>query len=215
MAACRAARGNALGGGHASPRPPPPPTPSLLLCPCQDMDACDTSPAREAAAVTVGATDASDRRLWLAPGEGGPRRWGGRSRKERTTLQCPSSLARLPLPPLSCRLAPCPSLLSACRQGLKLRRVLGHLCPRHRHPLRRRLLRQRAAVSAGGPVAGRSQSPQRLDLRRTTFNVHCHVYITAQPCTPATPPARHPACSLPAHAGCARAPPRRCPLWRG
>lgn len=32
------------------------------------MAACDTSPAREASAVTVGATDEQDRRLWLAKG---------------------------------------------------------------------------------------------------------------------------------------------------
>lgn len=34
----------------------------------EDMAACDTSPAREASAVTVGATDEQDRRLWLAKG---------------------------------------------------------------------------------------------------------------------------------------------------
>ncbi|PRW33666.1 peptidase S8 [Chlorella sorokiniana] len=36
----------------------------------EDMDACDTSPAREASAVTVGASDEQDRRLWLSKGKG-------------------------------------------------------------------------------------------------------------------------------------------------
>lgn len=34
----------------------------------EDMDSCSTSPAREASAVTVGATDTQDHRLWLSPG---------------------------------------------------------------------------------------------------------------------------------------------------
>ncbi|KAL4419731.1 hypothetical protein ABPG75_006829 [Micractinium tetrahymenae] len=36
----------------------------------EDMSACDTSPAREPAAITVGATDVQDRRLWLSEGKG-------------------------------------------------------------------------------------------------------------------------------------------------
>jgi cerevisin len=39
----------------------------------EDADACDTSPAREPSAVTVGASTEQDRRLWLAPGGRGGR----------------------------------------------------------------------------------------------------------------------------------------------
>jgi subtilisin family serine protease len=34
----------------------------------EDMDACDSSPAREATAVTVAASNEGDQRLWLAKG---------------------------------------------------------------------------------------------------------------------------------------------------
>lgn len=34
----------------------------------EDMDACDSSPAREATAVTVGASTDGDQRLWLSRG---------------------------------------------------------------------------------------------------------------------------------------------------
>jgi subtilisin family serine protease len=38
----------------------------------EDTDACDSSPAREATAVTVGATTEGDARLWLSSGENLP-----------------------------------------------------------------------------------------------------------------------------------------------
>ena len=71
------------------PLPPPPPPPAgevqlqldeavqavteagihvVVAAGNEDMDACDSSPAREFSAVTVGASSETDQRLWLSPG---------------------------------------------------------------------------------------------------------------------------------------------------
>lgn len=58
----------------------------------EDMDACDTSPAREASAVTVAATTEGDDRLWLSPGV----LWAGGGRQHKPIRPTCSFRAALP-----------------------------------------------------------------------------------------------------------------------
>lgn len=150
----------------------------------EDMDACKTSPAREATGVTVGATDIEDRRLWLMKGAGR----GTHAGAHTPWVGCWQRGARGGCGAEGCSPPLTPPCLPGCpgRQGLQLWQLLGPVCPRHRHPQRRRKLRQRAAVSQGRAAGGAARYAARR-LGRPASLMLLRGQRSSSSCTPAAP----------------------------